>query len=211
MIVALLNPMPGVGKTLLATHLADDLSGDGGGTVLIDADPSVGATRWMQRRLQARCPSRFRSYASSAMQLREGVCEIGQIAAHVVIDLPSRMCPLAQRAVMLADVVLVPWQIERHDTVVIASIARTIAAARAYRPALRAAVVLNGCVSDTRPKESARRAWLHESLPVLACEVQRRGMFTDSTSTGLLVRELVPRDDSIEDVRQLAQTVRALV
>ena len=201
--------MHGIGKTVLATHLADDLSGDGGGTFLIDADPHAGASDWSQRRLRAGCPSRFRSCRSQPTQLRRDVCELQQIAANVVIDLPSRECPITQLAVMLADVILVPWQLQRNDPASVASIGRTIAAARASRPELRAAVVLNACAGGVHSREPARRAWLRESLPVLACEVEHRRTFADSTTTGLLVREQASRD-GVEDVRQLAQAVREL-
>lgn len=210
MIIVLLNPIHSVGKTTLATHLADDLSGDGGGTVLIDADPNAGAFRWTRRRLRTHCPSRFHSCTSLATQLREDMQRLGQIAANVVVDLPSRTCPITQLAVLLADVVLVPWQPQHADATVIAAIGRTIAAVRSGRPALRAAVVLNGCVQGEHSAELVRTAWLRECVPVLDAKVLQRRALADSMSSGRLVRELFPRDGAAEDVRQLAQAVRAL-
>lgn len=108
MIMPLLNPIAGVSKATLATHLADDLSGDNGGVVLMDDDPRAHALRGSRQRCAIGYPSPFHVVPASRRCVREGTQERVPLAAHVPIDAPLRHSPIIQLALMRADGELVP-------------------------------------------------------------------------------------------------------
>lgn len=209
MILALMNSSHGVGQTTLATHLADDLAGDGV-VVLIDADPHTDASRWAHRRLKSGYPNRFRIVTPPAMGVREDIRALSRIATHVVIDVPSRISPFTQLALLMADLILVPLLPTSGSVAENLAMARMIADARRCREGLRAALVINRSMEGMFIAQSDRRALCNESLPLLACEVRQRRAFAQSAATGLLVREVAPSSSSAAEIAFLSQEVRRL-
>src|SRR3546814_3524528 len=61
--------------------------------------------------------------------------------------------------------------------------------AQVFRPALRAAFVINRRVSTTVIGREARQALTEQPLPALRSEVRQRIVFADSVAAGRLARE----------------------
>ena len=70
-----------------------------------------------------------------------------------------------------------------------------------FRPALRAAFVINRRVSTTVIGREARGALADQPLPALSAEVRQRIAFADSVAAGRLVREI---DDDSLATREIA-------
>jgi chromosome partitioning protein len=73
--------------------------------------------------------------------------------------------------------------------------------ARLFRPAMRAAFVINRRVTRTVIGREARSSLADQSLPSLSSEVHQRVVFADSAAAGCLAREI---DDSCAAAREIS-------
>ena len=190
MIIALLNQKGGVGKTTLATHIAGELAMQGSSVILLDADPQGSALDWTQRRSQNGLPRLFGAVGLARETLHQEAPELARRCDHIVIDGPPRIAALARSALLAADLVLIPVQPSPYDVWASAEMVALIREAQVFRPALRAAFIINRRVSTTVIGREARGALADQPLPSLFSEVRQRIVFADSVARGQLAREL---------------------
>ena len=190
MIIALLNQKGGVGKTTLATHIAGELAMQGSSVILLDADPQGSALDWTQRRSQNGLPRLFSAVGLARETLHQEAPELARRCDHIVIDGPPRIAALARSALLAADLVLIPVQPSPYDVWASAEMVSLIREAQVFRPALRAAFVINRRVSTTVIGREARNALTDQPLPSLLSEVRQRIVFADSVARGQLACEL---------------------
>ena len=194
MIVALLNQKGGVGKTTLATHIAGELALRGLHVVLLDADPQEFVTTGLDAAqkpaklataVQRRGPGTRNTAPGSPRTRRAG-------RSSVIIDGPPRIAALARSALLATERVLIPVQPSPYDLWASAEMVALIREAQVFRPALRAAFVINRRVSTTVIGREARQALAEQPLPALRSEVRQRIVFADSVAAGRLARETAP-------------------
>ena len=190
MIIALLNQKGGVGKTTLATHLAGELAMQGQSIILLDADPQGSALDWTQRRQQNGLRRLFGAVGLARETLHQEAPELARRADHVIIDGPPRIAALARSALLAADLALIPVQPSPYDVWASAEMVALIREAQVFRPALRAAFVINRRVGTTVIGREARHALADQPLPALLSEVRQRIVFADSAAAGQLACEL---------------------
>jgi chromosome partitioning protein len=73
-----------------------------------------------------------------------------------------------------------------------------------FRPALRAAFVINRRVSTTITGREARQSLAEQPLPALRSEVRQRIVFADSVAAGRLARETAPDSVATREIAALA-------
>jgi len=207
MIIALLNQKGGVGKTTLATHLAGELALLGSSVLLLDADPQGSALDWTQRRSQGGLPRLFGAVGLARETLHQEAPELARRADHIVIDGPPRIAALARSALLAADLVLIPVQPSPYDVWASAEMVSLIREAQVFRPALRAAFVINRRVSTTVIGREARGTLADQLLPALSAEVRQRIAFADSVAAGRLVREIDDHSPAAGEIAALAAEV----
>ncbi|MCC7330463.1 MAG: ATPase, partial [Gammaproteobacteria bacterium] len=75
--------------------------------------------------------------------------------------------------------------------------------AQIFRPALRAAFVVNRRVSATVIGREARQALADQPLPALRSEVHQRIVFADSVAAGRLASETAPHSAAAREITAL--------
>jgi chromosome partitioning protein len=139
------------------------------------------------------------------------VPQIAQTADFVVIDGPPRATAITRSALLASDLALIPVQPSAYDVWASQEMVRLIEEARLYRPALRAAFVINRRVVGTVIGREARAALAEQIVPALAAEICQRIAFADSVAGGLLVRERDMRCAAALEVTRLAAQVREVL
>ncbi|MEO9230015.1 MAG: ParA family partition ATPase [Devosia sp.] len=209
--IALLNQKGGAGKTTLATHLAGELAMQGQRVTLLDADPQGSALDWAQRRLQSGQSRLFGVLGLARDSLHQEAPQIALQADYVVIDGPPRVAALARSALLAADLVLIPVQPSAYDVWASHEMVQLIAEARVFRPALRAAFVINRRVVGTVIGREARAELADQPFPALPVEVCQRIVFADSVAAGRLAFEVKPDCPAAREIAALAQAVREML
>lgn len=207
MIIALLNQKGGVGKTTLATHIAGELAMQGSSVILLDADPQGSALDWTQRRSQNGLPRLFSAVGLARETLHQEAPELARRCDHIVMDGPPRIAALARSALLAADLVLIPVQPSPYDVWASAEMVSLIREAQVFRPALRAAFVINRRISTTVIGREARNALTDQPLPSLLSEVRQRIVFADSVARGQLARELDADSNAAREIAALTAEV----
>jgi chromosome partitioning protein len=207
MIIALLNQKGGVGKTTLATHIAGELAMQGNSVILLDADPQGSALDWTQRRSQNGLRRLFGAVGLARETLHQEAPELARRCDHLVIDGPPRITALARSALLAADRVLIPVQPSPYDVWASAEMVSLIREAQMFRPALRAAFVINRRVGSTVIGREARGALADQPLPALLAEVRQRIVFADSVARGQLARELDANSLAAHEIAALTAEV----
>lgn len=210
-VIALLNQKGGAGKTTLATHLAGELALQGSRVTLLDADPQGSALDWAQRRLQNRQGRLYSVFGLARDSLHQEAPQIALQTDFVVIDGPPRVAALARSALLAADLVLIPVQPSAYDVWASHEMVQLIAEARVFRPALRAAFVINRRVVGTVIGREARAALADQPFAALTAEVSQRIVFADSVAAGRLACEVAPQCAAAREIAALAQAVREML
>ena len=207
-VVALLNQKGGAGKTTLSTHLAGALASQGQRVTLIDADPQGSALDWAQRRLQSGQGRLCGVFGLARDTLHREVPQIALQADYVVIDGPPRVAALARSALLAADLVLIPVQPSAYDVWATQEMVGLVQEAQVFRPALRAAFVINRRVVGTVIGREARAALADQPFPTLRADIAQRIAFADCVAAGKLVWEVAPKGAAAREVAALADAAR---
>ena len=110
---------------------------------------------------------------------------------------------LVASALLAAERVLIPVQPSPYDLWASAEMVALIREAQVFRPALRAAFVINRRVSTTVIGREARQALADQPLPALRAEVHQRIVFADSVAAGRLARETAPGRAAAREITAL--------
>lgn len=207
-VVALLNQKGGAGKTTLATHLAGELAMQGARVTLLDADPQGSGLDWAQRRLQSGQKRLYGVFGLARDTLHREVPSIALEADYVVIDGPPRVAALARSALLAADLVLIPVQPSAYDVWATQEMVSLITEAQVFRPALRAAFVINRRVVGTVIGREARAALADQPFPTLRADIAQRIAFADSVAAGKLVWEVSAHGAAAREMAALARAVQ---
>ena len=132
--------------------------------------------------------------------LHQEAPELARRCDHIVIDGPPRIAALARSALLAADRVLVPVQPSPYDLWASAEMVALIREAQLFRPALRAAFVINRRVVRTVIGREARGALAEQPLHA---EIRQRIVFADSVAAGRLARETAPDSAAAREITAL--------
>jgi chromosome partitioning protein len=197
MILTVGNTKGGTGKTTLAVQLAIALARTGRDVLLVDGDRQGSAQTAIAIRTDAgRQPALACAQYPDGRVLRDQVRHQAAKYDDVVIDAGGRDSGALRAALVLSDMLLVPFLPRSVDVWALADMASLVDEARAVRDGLTALAVLNAADPGTSSDNADAVAALADfpQLTLLDAPITRRKAFANATGQGLSVDELVPID-----------------
>ena len=212
MIVTVGNTKGGVGKTTIAVNLAIARALAGREVWLIDGDRQGTAQTAISIRAEAgHLPGIACATYPDGPTLRAQVQQQASRFDDIIIDAGGRDSTALRAALVLSDVLLVPFQPRSYDVWALDDIAALVDEARSVRSGLRAIAMLNCADPGTFSADNMDAAAAVADVPqfeYLSTSLRRRKAFANAAGAGLSVLELKPKDDKA--VAEFNQLVKAL-
>lgn len=198
MILTIGNTKGGVGKTTLAVQLAIARALAGREVWLIDGDRQGTAAGAVAARVEAgRQPGIACAQYPDGPTLRAQVQQQRAKWDDIIIDAGGRDSTALRAALVLSDVLLVPFAPRSYDVWALDDMAALVDEARSVRDGLRAFAVLNQADPGEVSTDNAEAAAAVAEVPqfeFLPAPIRRRKAFSNAAGAGLSVSEASPRD-----------------
>ena len=210
MILTVGNTKGGVGKTALALNLAIARAVAGRRVWLIDGDRQGTARIAMTIRTQAgNLPLIPCDKYPDGQELRDQLKARSKLFDDVVIDAGGRDSSALRAALVLSDVILVPFAPRSLDVWALTDMCSLIDEARAVRGGLRAVAVLSMADNTGRDNDDAIEALKDfPQLDYLPTPILRRKAVANAAGQGLSVLELKPKDaKAIKELKDLFDSI----
>ena len=203
-VIAVLSPKGGVGKSTLTMNIARGLQLlDGAHEVLIiDGDPQGTARDW--RDAQGEDSDLPTVVGIDRPTLHREVPRVARSFDYIIIDGAAKLQEMSVSALKCADVVLIPVQPSAADIWASADLVDLISARQSVtngRP--RAAFVVSRQIVGTRLAVEARGAVEEYGLPVFEGCTSQRVAYTEALSRGLTVLDTEPRGKAAGEIRAI--------
>lgn len=202
MILAVAQQKGGVGKTMIAVHLAVEAAQDGLATFVLELDKQGTASLWSERRGDETAPQVMRVESNALAKVLRALRDGGADLA--ILDLPGAHSPAITPAIKAADLVLIPTRANEID---IAASAETLAAC--HRLNKRYGFVLTftepgaGKTRDAKAAREARQALRDADHPVADTGIARRPAFVDAVAAGKTAKEIEPAGKAAAEITRL--------
>lgn len=203
MIITVGNTKGGVGKTTLAVNIAIARAMAGRDVWLIDGDRQGTAQTAISIRAEAgHQPGIACATYPDGPTLRSQVQQQAGKFDDIVIDAGGRDSTALRAALVLSDVLLIPFQPRSYDVWALDDIAGLVDEARSVRDGLRVYAVLNCADPGESSSDNADAAAAVADVPqleFLQTPLRRRKAFANAAGQGLSVLELKPADKKASD------------
>ena len=198
MILTVGNTKGGVGKTTLAVNLAIVCALAGRDVWLIDGDRQGTAQSAISIRAETGyTPGVACSMYPDGLILRSQVQQQAGKFDELIIDAGGRDSTALRAALVLSDVLLVPFQPRSYDVWALSDMANLVEEARSVRDGLRCYAVLNCADPGAASADNIEAASAVAEVPqfeYLPAPLRRRKAFANAAGSGQCVLELKPQD-----------------
>lgn len=212
MIVAVCGTKGGIGKTTLAVQLAVGQAIAGRRCWLIDGDRQGSAIASITNRAERPdVPALAAGHYPEGKTLRAQVLAQRDLFDDIVIDVGGRDSTSLRAALILADVLIVPFRPRNYDVWALEEIGALVGEARAQRDGLRALAVLNMAdpgVLARDNREAGEAVEQVEELDYLDSPVHQRKALSAASAAGLHVCEAKPIDPkALAEISRLSRLI----
>ncbi|WP_031598688.1 AAA family ATPase [Ferrovum myxofaciens] len=208
MILTVGNTKGGVGKTTLAVNLAIARALQGREVWLVDGDRQGTAQTAISIRSEAGSqPGIACATYPDGPTLRAQVKQQAAKFDDIIIDAGGRDSSALRAALVLSDILLVPFQPRSYDVWALNDIAVLVDEARSVRDGLRAVAILNCADPGELSPDNLEAAAAVGDVPqfeYLSTPIRRRKAFANAAGAGLSVLEQKPMDKkAVEELNAL--------
>lgn len=212
MILTIGNTKGGVGKTTLAVQIAIARAMQGREVWLIDGDRQGTAVAAIAaRQASGRAPGIACAQYADGQSLRGQVIQQRAKWDDIIIDAGGRDSTALRAALVLSDVLLVPFAPRSYDVWALDDMAGLIDEARSVRDGLVALAVMNQADPGSTSLDNAEAAAAVSQVPqfrYLPTPIRRRKAFSNAGGAGLHVAELSPKDaKACDEIAALGESV----
>lgn len=212
MIITVGNTKGGVGKTLLAVQIAIARARAGRDVWLIDGDRQGTAVAAIAARAEAgKVPGVACAQYADGATLRGQVQQQRDKWDEIVIDAGGRDSTALRAALVLSDVLLVPFSPRSYDVWALDDMAALVDDARSVRDGLRCYAVLNQADPGERSTDNAEAAEAvaeFDQFAYLPTPIRRRKAFANAAGAGMAVAEVSPRDaKAVDEIDTLVESL----
>jgi chromosome partitioning protein len=202
-VIVVASQKGGSGKTTIAGHLAVQAGLAGHGpALLIDTDPQGSLAEWWRAR-KSDAPALAKVKLD---EIEDNLAELRSYGtATIIIDTPPALTQSIERAMAIADLVVIPARPSPHD---LRAIAATVEMCRRAGKAF--VFVLNGAAQRANITVQAAAA-LSEHGRVAPAILHQRTEYAASMIDGRTVIEAAPRSKSAQEIAELWKFVRAQI
>lgn len=204
-VVAFVNQKGGPGKTTLAMHVAAELARGHGRVLVADADPQGTAARWAAAAPEtAPFPAAVVGLSQAGDKLHRELKKHVAPYDWIVVDCPPSVeSSLTRRALLVADLAVIPVVPSPPDLWAGIAIRQVLDGVSTVNEDLRARLVVNQRKAGTRLAAHTLGLLPRYEIPVLQTQIGDREAFRHAAAGGVTVSDL-PR------ARQAAAEVSAL-
>ncbi len=201
MVISVLNQKGGVGKTTIAVNLAAVLARHGQRVLLVDADPQASSLAWSSARRGAPL---FPVVAMPTATLHRDLPKLARDYEAIVIDGAPRLDAVGRSVILASDLVLIPVQPSPLDPWAAAHTLALVREAQAFKPSVRAALVVNRRIAHTAIGRDIVGALAGYGLPILPVHLTQRVLYAESAPRGMSGIEASPHGAAACEVIELA-------
>jgi chromosome partitioning protein len=213
-VIAVVNQKGGVGKTTVAMQMAGTISRRGNKVLVIDADPQGTSTRWAaSANDKSPFPATVIGLSAAQGKLHREVKKFMDDYRYIIIDgPPASDSPIAQSALMIADLALVPIIPSPLDLWASIGIRKAIEDAGDMNEKMKSRLVVN----QSQPNISLAKDVL-DLLPefgirMAITQLHQRTVYRQSAVYGQTVHDFGARAaPAIREVEQLADEIFELL
>lgn len=187
MIVLFGGEKGGTGKSTLSTNVSLISSRQGKDTIIVDCDPQITATRWVERRRKLFPTLHGVQVVQKTGNVYETVIDLAKKYEMVIIDAGGRDSEELRTAMVVADVMYIPLKASQPDLETSKHMSQLVKLAKGLNQKLSARLILS--MASTNPiltEDIEAKALLSELPEMLVSEViiRERKVYRDAIADG---------------------------
>ena len=216
-IIVIVNQKGGAGKTTVTINLAGSIGRRGYQAAVIDGDEQSSVVEIVSLAPEdAQLPASVIGLWKAGRKIHQEIKKFIDLYDYIIVDCPpAANSPIAQSALLIADIAIVPFIPGTIDALAAPKIRDAIEAAQVTNPELKALLLLNRVEPGWSIMKNIIELLPSFKMPMLRNRLNRRAPYVESPGIGNSVHQLKDRKEKIEpavrEVEKLTDEILAIL